>query len=153
FIAEGLTLFAGKPKIGKSWMLLHAAYAVADAGITLGEIRCEQGDVFYAALEDNPRRIKRRMTKLFGTDPWPSNLRFVVQMKKLADGGLDQIKRWIREARHPRLIIIDTLKMVRTPARKNQSYYEADYESVMELRDLAAQHGIGIIVAHHLRKA
>jgi hypothetical protein len=109
--------------------------------------------VFHAALEDNKHRLKRRMTKLFGTDPWPSNLYFAFQMRKLADGGLDQIKRWIREAGHPRLIIIDTLKMVRAPARKNQSYYEADYESVMELRDLAAQHGIGIIVAHHLRKA
>jgi hypothetical protein len=28
-IAEGLTLFAGKPKIGKSWLVLHAACAVA----------------------------------------------------------------------------------------------------------------------------
>jgi hypothetical protein len=26
---EGLTLFCGKPKIGKSWLLLHAATAVA----------------------------------------------------------------------------------------------------------------------------
>jgi RecA-family ATPase len=153
FIAEGLTLFAGKPKIGKSWMLLHAAVAVADAGITLGEIRCEQGDVFYAALEDNPRRLKQRMTKLFGTDPWPSNLYFAFQMKKLADGGLDQIKGWIQKAENPRLIIIDTLKMVRTPARRDQSYYEADYESVKELRDLAAAHNIAIVVVHHLRKA
>jgi hypothetical protein len=32
FIAEGLTLFTGKPKIGKSWLLMHAAYSTAEDG-------------------------------------------------------------------------------------------------------------------------
>jgi hypothetical protein len=152
-IAEGLTLFAGKPKIGKSWLLMHAAWAVAAGSSTLGGIQVEAGDVFYAALEDNKRRLSRRMTRLFGKEQWPPGLHFACQMKKLADGGLDQIKRWIGKAKHPRLIIIDTLKMVRTPARKDQNYYEADYESVRELRDLAAEHSIAIVVVHHLRKA
>jgi predicted ATP-dependent serine protease len=34
-IVEGLTIFAGKPKIGKSWLLLHAANAIAEGGTTL----------------------------------------------------------------------------------------------------------------------
>jgi predicted ATP-dependent serine protease len=57
YIVEGLTLFAGKPKIGKSWLLLHAAWAVADGNYTLGNVHCEQGDVLYCALEDNRRRL------------------------------------------------------------------------------------------------
>src|SRR5258708_5622000 len=63
---EGLPLFAGKPKIGKSWMLLHAGVAVARGGFTLGELKCIEGDVLYCALEDNERRLQSRMTKLFG---------------------------------------------------------------------------------------
>src|SRR5262249_45065292 len=55
---EGLTLFAGKPKIGKSWLLLHVAVAVASDGFTLGEIHCPEGDVLYCALEDNLRRLQ-----------------------------------------------------------------------------------------------
>jgi DNA polymerase len=153
FIAEGLTLFAGKPKIGKSWLLMHAARAVASGGATLGGIKVEAGDVFYAALEDNQRRLSRRMTRLFGQEQWPPRLHFTCKMSKLAEGGLAEIKAWIKKARCPRLIIIDTLKMVRTPARKDQNYYEADYESVRELRDLAAEHAIAIVVVHHLRKA
>jgi 5S rRNA maturation endonuclease (ribonuclease M5) len=39
FIVEGLTLFAGKPKIGKSWLLMHAAWAVADSNYTLAAFR------------------------------------------------------------------------------------------------------------------
>jgi hypothetical protein len=151
FIAEGLTLFAGKPKIGKSWLLLHAAAAVANGRTTLGTLSCVQGDVLYAALEDNQRRLQRRLTKLGG--PFPANLTFTCEMPRLADGGLQYIKDWIKSAQRPKLVIIDTLAMVRSPARKDQTAYEADYERVRTLRDLAAEHHLAIIIVHHLRKA
>src|SRR5262245_7648782 len=76
-IVEGLTLLAGKPKVGKSWLLLHAAIAVARGGFTLGDIHCIEGDVLYCALEDNLRRLQSRMLKLMGaTQDWPARLRF-----------------------------------------------------------------------------
>ena len=153
FIVEGLTLFAGKPKIGKSWLLTHAAWAVADGNYTLGGIACEAGDVLYAALEDNKRRLQRRMTKLFGMAPWPKRLTFVNEMPRLAEGGLKFIKAWIESVDRPRLIIIDTLAMVRMPNRKDQNSYDADYTAVKDLRDLAAEYGVAIVLVHHLRKA
>jgi RecA-family ATPase len=61
---HGLSLLAGKPKIGKSWLLLHAAIAVANGGFTLGEIHCKQGAVLYCALEDNERRLRERIAML-----------------------------------------------------------------------------------------
>jgi hypothetical protein len=153
FIAEGLTLFAGKPKIGKSWLLMHAAWSVARGDYTLGGLFCEQGDVFYAALEDNKRRLKSRMDKLFPDVPWPRRLTFKCSMPRLAEGGLDAIKEWIKKCARPRLIIIDTLAMVRMPNRKDQTNYDADYAAVKELRDLAGKSGVAIIILHHLRKA
>ena len=42
FIVEGLTRI-GKPKIGKSWLLTHAAWAVADGNYTLGGIAESRG--------------------------------------------------------------------------------------------------------------
>ena len=153
YIVEGLTLFAGKPKIGKSWLLLHAAFAVAEGGYTLGNVQCEQGDVLYAALEDNQRRLQSRLTKLFGTKDWPAKLHFTCEMPRLAEGGLDFIKTWIESVERPRLVIIDTLAMVRMPNRKDTSTYDADYAAVKELRDLALKYGIAIVLVHHLRKA
>jgi predicted ATP-dependent serine protease len=47
-IVEGLTLLAGKPKLGKSWLLLHAAIAVARSGFTLGEIHCVKETCFIS---------------------------------------------------------------------------------------------------------
>jgi predicted transcriptional regulator len=153
YIVEGLTLFGGKPKAGKSWLLLHVAFAVAEGGFTLGNVQCEQGDVLCCALEDNPRRLQSRLTKLFGTSNWPAKLDFVCEMQRLAEGGLDFIKSWIEKAERPRLVIIDTLAMVRMPKRGDQSPYEADYAAVKELRDLALKYGVAIVLVHHLRKA
>jgi hypothetical protein len=150
---EGLTLFAGKPKIGKSWLLLHAGIAVATNGFTLGEVHCKEGDVLYCALEDNERRLKSRLGKLLGSQPPPKRLHLRTKLPRLADGGLAIITEWIKSVLDPRLIMIDTLAMVRAPKGKTQTDYDADYNAVLVLRDLAAQYGIAIVVVHHLRKA
>ena len=152
-IVEGLTLLAGKPKLGKSWLLLHAAVAVASNGFTLGEIHCAEGDVLYCALEDNMRRLQSRLTKLLGiSKSWPDRLHLQCEMPRLADGGLTTIKQWIATAEHPRLIIIDTLAMVRPQKGKDQTQYDADYAAVLELRKLATEHELAVVVVHHLRK-
>ena|SRR5687768_9966457 len=64
FIAEGCTLLAGRPKLGKSWLML--GLAVAGGRYCLGDARCEQGGVLYLALEDNQRRLQRRIDKVLG---------------------------------------------------------------------------------------
>jgi AAA domain len=153
-IVEGLTLLAAKPKIGKSWLMLHVAIAVAAGRFTLGEIQCEEGDVLYCALEDNLRRLRSRLEKLLGPDqPWPNRLCFKTEMPRLTEGGLAVIEEWIKSVPHPRLIVIDTLAMVRSPKKRDESNYEADYAAVQALRTLANQYGLAIVLIHHLRKA
>jgi RecA-family ATPase len=149
---EGLTLFCGKPKVGKSWLLLHAAHAVASNGFTLGNTHCIEGDVLYCSLEDNKLRLKNRMRKLFGTQPRSARLKFKIKMRRLAEGGLDMLREWIKNTPDPRFIIIDTLAMVRMPNRKDQSTYDADYAAVIELRSLAHESRVAIVVVHHVRK-
>src|SRR5690242_14132037 len=51
-LAEGLTLFAGKPKIGKSWFALDFALWIASGKPVFGAIPVHVGDVIYLALED-----------------------------------------------------------------------------------------------------
>jgi hypothetical protein len=58
YVTEGLTILAGKGKIGKSWLALGIAVAVACGGYALGSIEVEQGDVLYLALEDNERPFR-----------------------------------------------------------------------------------------------
>ena len=111
---EGLTLLAGKPKIGKSWLLLHAALAVARGGFTLGEIHCPEGDVLYCALEDNERRLQSRITKLLqSSQGWPKRFFYCCELPRLGAGGAQHIRNWIASVPQPRLVVIDTLAMIR----------------------------------------
>jgi hypothetical protein len=64
YVAEGLTVIAGRPKTGKSWLALGWAIAVATGGVALGSIEVEAGDVLYLALEDNQRRLKKRLEQI-----------------------------------------------------------------------------------------
>ena len=73
-IPEGITILAGKPKIGKSWLALDVCVAVADRLFVLGDKQPVQGDVLYLALEDSQRRLKTRMGKIRGREPWPERL-------------------------------------------------------------------------------
>src|SRR5436190_17685404 len=71
YIAEGLTILAGRPKAGKSWLALNFGTAVASGGVALGSVRVEVGDVLYLALEDNRRRLKQRLKQIMQGAPAP----------------------------------------------------------------------------------
>jgi hypothetical protein len=155
-IPEGVTLLASRPKLGKSWFLLQVSTAVANGVVTL--VESEQpphGDVLYLALEDNPRRLQRRLTKYFGAqkENWPERLSLFTTWRRLDQGGLDDLREWCRSVAKPILISIDTLKKVRPPKRNGQSDYDADYEACEGLKKLVDDFpGLSIIVAHHDRK-
>lgn len=154
-IPEGVTLLASRPKIGKSWLLLQIGSAVATGVMALVSSECPaQGDVLYLALEDNERRLQRRLTKFFGLDhtAWPTHLKIATEWKRLDQGGLEAIRGWCQFAAKPMLIMIDTLKKIRAPKKASQSDYDADYEACEGLQRLAAAFGVAIIVAHHDRK-
>jgi len=152
YLPEGLTILAGKPKRGKSWMALDIACAVAFGGHAFGSIECKQGDVLYLALEDNKRRLQKRLEQLLGDKAWPSLLGLQIEWPLLEQGGLKLIRDWMERVSNPRLIIVDTFQKVRTPRSGAQSYYEADYAAATPLQKLAGEHGIAILVIHHLRK-
>lgn len=154
-LPEGLSMLAGKPKIGKSWMGLDLAIAVASGGEFLGEV-CEQGDVLALFLEDNDRRLQRRMTMMLGaqTEAWPARLTYATNWPRLANGGIDLIREWIGKAKKPRLIIVDILEKVRERVTgKQTTQYSADYEALESLHKIATEFQLSVLVLHHQRKA
>ena len=153
---EGVSLLVSRPKLGKSWLLLQIGSAVAGGVISLvvtDEPAC--GDVLYLSLEDNSRRVQRRMTKHFGTrrECWPMRLQIATTWRRLDQGGLNDLHDWCASVAKPTLIMIDTLKKVRQPKRQGQTDYDADYEAGEGLVALAHEFpGLAFIVAHHDRK-
>ena len=59
-VPVGLSVLAGRPKVGKSWLGLQIAHAVGTGGMALNQ-RVTAGKVLYLALEDGPRRLKGRL--------------------------------------------------------------------------------------------
>lgn len=152
YIAEGLTIFAGRPKIGKSWACLDIAQAVANGGSAFGGVAVEQGDVLYLALEDNQRRLQWRMKTLLPRKAKPQQLTFATECPRLDRGGLQFIRRWITNQSNPRLVIVDTLAKVRPARNDRDSAYTDDYRAVEGLQRLALELGVSVILVTHQRK-
>ena len=152
YIVEGLTILAGRPKLGKSWLMLDVGIAVASGGVAFGAIKCEAGDVLYAALEDNRRRLQRRMRQVLPGLEKPARLTFWTEMPRLDAGGIDAIRKWIQEADLPRLVIVDVFARVRPDKKATETQYDADYRAVSCLHALASETGVAIVIVTHVRK-
>jgi hypothetical protein len=150
-LPEGLTLLVGKPKKGKSWMALGTCEAVAVGGVAFGTKRVEQGDTLYLALEDNRKRLHKRLQKILDGRPAPERMHLHTEWPRLDEGGAEHLDEWLTKHPEARLVVVDTLAKIRKPAR-GQSVYTEDYAALEQLLPLASKHGVAIVVVHHLRK-
>jgi hypothetical protein len=153
-LPEGVTLLGGSPKIGKSWLALGLAVAVASGGKALGSIGVPAGEVLYLALEDTGRRLQARLAKLLRPDEdWPANLTLATECPPLTEGGIEHITDWL--AKHPeaRLVIVDVFERIRGRPLPQQSAYSADYTAVKTAKTIADHFGVAMLLIHHVRKA
>ena len=148
----GVTLFAGKPKIGKSWMMLALALAVTTGSTFLGNTSVQQGEVLYLALEDNRRRLQRRIKKLLSDREAPAGLHFAFDGPRLDEGGLEELDKLLEEQPGINLVIVDTLARLKPVGSKKRTQYDNDRDSVDSLVTLADKHSVAIILVHHLRE-
>lgn len=151
-IPVGLTLLASQPKMGKSWLCLNLAVAVATGGKVLGHIDVTPQEVLYIALEDTLRRIKSRLQMFCKENPSLSRLRVLTKWPQVNGGGLTALKDWMEDNPKTRLIIIDTLARIRG-FRRSGSTYDADYKEITKFKALTDEYGISIILVHHMRKS
>lgn len=149
FLFPGVYIFAGAPKLGKSFLMTQIAYHVA-TGLPIWNFNVKKCEVLYFALEDTYVRLQQRLFKMFGIES-TENLFFAVSSKQLG-GGLDEQIRWfLREHSGIGLIIIDTLQKVRESSGDGYSYAN-DYEIIAKLKSIADEYGICLIAVHHTRK-
>ena len=145
----GTYLFAGAPKVGKSFLMAQLAYHVS-MGLPLWGYPVHKGTVLYLALEDDHRRLQGRLYRMFGMDG-TNDLLFAIYAKQLGLGLEEQLKKFVRQHPDTKLIIIDTLQKVREVGGDKYSYAN-DYEVVGKLKRLADDCGICLLLVHHTRK-
>jgi hypothetical protein len=151
-IPEGSVLLVGAPKVGKSWLVLAVALAVAEGGRALG-IEVPKRPVLYLALEDGHRRLQDRCRRLLVGEKIPPEFQYVTMIEPGRVG--DTIAAWIHwHQEPPPLVILDTLGKVLPPAANNETTYQRDYRVGTALKRIVDTYpGATLLTNHHDRKA
>ena len=148
-LCRGTYLFAGSPKVGKSFLMAQFAYHIS-TGTPLWDYKVQKTTVLYFALEDDYPRLQKRLFQMFGTEE-TGNLYFATECKTVGGGLEEQIRGFMQEHPDTGLIIIDTLKRVREVGGADYSY-ASDYDVVARLKALADSYKVTMLVVHHTRK-
>jgi hypothetical protein len=169
-LPEGAYILAGRPKIGKSWLGLAAAYGVAcEGGQVLEREVGSPGTTLYVALEDNLRRLKDRIGQMAPEGEWPEDKHLLTPdehgprdslVRRMVEGGPEGVRAldgWCRkkaeEGRPVKLIVIDTLGRWRRSPKVGASVYHEDVEAIAPLQQLAMRHHAVVFLVEHQRKA
>jgi len=148
----GLSVFAGKSKVGKSWLCLQMLHAVVTGGEFFGR-QVEKGPVLYLSLEDTTRRLKSRMIK----QGWAEDINdahfmtattFEDEIGDLAGGGSERLAAQIKREGY-KLVMIDTLSRA---IDGDQSAAEIMTAALAPLSEIANEQAMGIGLVDHLRK-
>jgi hypothetical protein len=149
-LPEGLFILAAPPKVGKSWLALDVALAVATGGVVLGR-QVARGAVLYLALEDSDRRMHSRLTKLDAAGEGLANFHFATDWPRGLDGAA-AIQEWIRQHPNARLVVIDVFTRLRGATVGRETTYTNDYNDMAVLKP-PADRRVSILLVHHTRKA
>ena len=157
FIVEGLvpvgmTVFTGKPKTRKSFMMLQMASCVATGIDFLGH-RTKKCEVAYFDIEGSKSRISTRVANM--TVKPPKGVHITNELKwHFGSTALTQKLKELHQA-YPaiRLIIIDTYGQARgMVATKGANAYDTDVTLLSPLQRMAQDEGLAIVLVHHDRK-
>lgn len=148
YLGPGLTFLYGKPKVGKSWLALQLALSVLKGGIMFSQ-KVEQGKVLYLALEDNLRRLHKRMTN----QGWPLNPnaeimlydKFQKQIGTLNSAGGKRLLSYIKYKKF-NLVLVDTFSRA---IQGNQLKSDEMTKAISPLQQYAMDRNISLVIVDH----
>ncbi len=162
----GAFLIVGRPKVGKSWLLLQLAIAAATCRDFLGFQALGAFGVLYIGAEDDDTRMKARFLR-FGIDA-PENL-YVVLRNDLealieAHAAKQTFESWLdgylEQNPHIKLVILDTESTIRNmwngehrgAGHDVKSITRKDYAEVREMDRIALTRSVFIGLVNHTAK-
>ena len=155
YVPEGFSVLAGRQKLGKTWLAIDWALAVAMGGTAMGAVPVEVGNVLYLDFENGDRRIQRRIRTLLPNDqerPDMSRLVWQTDAPALDKGLINALDEWRLSVDEPRLVVIDVLQRIKPVGHSTRNSYENDYSAWAPLQAWAMRHGIAVVGLHHTRK-
>ncbi len=148
----GLGGISAKSKLGKSWLALQVAVDVARGDNFLG-FKTHKCGVLYIDLENTPSLTQERIrTVLDGRDA-PKNLYFAHDYNLMGEGFEEDLTRFLTDKPDVKLVIIDVFQKVKRGKQMNQTDYEADYEILTRVKQIADSFRASVYNVYHDRKA
>lgn len=150
---EGLTLLAGKPKKGKSYLALDMSLSIAVGRLAFRHFPTQQKRVLYVSLEDGERRLQARLHKIQPNLATPQGLDFLYAFPRLGDGAIEALDHFSQQYQ---VIIIDVVGRILptvSSVRKNVSEYQEYTELFGQMQALANENHTALILIDHVRKA
>lgn len=156
-ILDGTTMLFGKPKKGKSWLVLQIACSVAGGWRTfpgdnpMFKHNVNQGEVLYLALEDSMSRLKHRIDAL--GRGFPDGIHFATRYPQALQGGIERMRSWLLEHRSARLVVIDSLVAFCGQPKGKGNAFTGEYEMMRPIWEMSQEFKVPILVIHHARKS
>lgn len=151
-VSQGLGGLSAKSKLGKSWLGLQLAVALARGDKFLG-FTTKQCGVLYIDLENAPALTQDRLRKILdGRDLPKGKLHFWHEANMMGDGFEGDLLKFLEDHPGVKLVIIDVFQKVKQGKKQTQTDYEADYEILTKLKQIADKHSICIMPIYHDRK-
>lgn len=148
-LPKGVTIFAGKPKIGKSFLLLQLAVSLCNVDSDFLNLQTDNARVVYFSNETNATEVKKRLESL--TKPYDNVLFEFSNSLKLED-----IRKTIEEIRIQSdqniLVIIDTLQNVKYDFNYDNNNYQDMYKIINSYLQISSKYEVSFILVHHLNK-
>jgi hypothetical protein len=150
---EGMLLFGGKSKRGKSWLMFDLALSLAVGRSAFRHYECpEARPILYLALEDGRARLQGRAKMIQPNLTTANSFHLRYTFPALEEGGIDIIAEEISRY-HYGLVVIDVLAKLETQkASKADKNYHDIYEMFTPLQELRQQHPFCLAMLTHLRK-
>lgn len=167
-LTAGAVMLVGRPKVGKSWLMLQLLIAAA-GGDDFLDWRCRSGPVecLYVAAEDDQRRLHERVAHL--GRPVPRGIHVIVQ-----DDLAALAKRFGHEVPHfhafleqylrstfpaVKLVVLDTPATIeamwageKLESARGAPQTKVDYQASRVYDQLALRRGLSIVLLHHTSK-
>lgn len=153
-VYPGLNLLAGMPKMGKSFLLLLYAWAVATGQDLYGR-KVDRGDVLFLDLEEQEEDLQERAHGLGPVLKWDfaSGVHLRYEWPRPKQGGFHYLREYLTARPATKMVVIDTLAKFWEPEKRGGgNAYQAEYDQLGEFKKLCADFNVAIVVNHHLTK-
>jgi hypothetical protein len=153
-VYQGLTILAGPPKVGKSYLALELASSVASGNFVFGHLAVKRpGKVLYLSLEDGERRVRQRTRQMADSDQYLDQIQMVYSLPAplSEQAAVEALDNEIHEGKYE-LVIIDTLVKAFPQDRRSHDVFRADYRQIDTLKRLADDNEVAIVVLAHTGK-